>query len=141
MERPQEIPPNGRTSSLDGTSLGREASRATRALAVLLREHLALARIELTNEGKRVVIHSAVALGALPFFLSALVILSVALALGLGEWLGVAWGFLVVGVLELSIAGALALYGGKKLREERSRTFAHTRRELRKDRSIGRVFR
>lgn len=126
-------------SEIPRTSLPREIARAARALRVLVREHVKLAQIELRNEGRRVVIHSAVVLVALPFLLTALVILSVALALGLSAWVGPAWAFLFVGLLDLGIGGALALYGSSKLREEPLRTLRHTRRELQKDRAMVRV--
>jgi len=119
-----------------------DLGRLARATGALIRDHAILARVEAKQEGKRLAVNASVGAAALPFALTALLMLSVALAVGLSRWLGVGWAFLLVGLLDLAIAGLLATFAALRLREEPSRALALTREELGNDRRMARrVFR
>ncbi|MCW2607062.1 MAG: hypothetical protein JWO60_1755 [Frankiales bacterium] len=97
-------------------SLGELVAHATADLSSLLRQELALAKVELKTEvvsaGK-----GAGMLGGAGFSgLFALVFLSISAAYGI-SWLGVPLGcaFFTVGLLYLVVAGVLALLGKKNL--------------------------
>lgn len=115
-----------------------DLGRLARASGALLRDHALLAREEAKEEGRRVAINASMGATALPFALTALIMLSVALAVGLSGWLGVGWAFLVVGLLDLAIAGILAGLAALRLRREPSRALARTKAELAKDREMAR---
>ena len=112
-----------RTSEGPGTeaSLGELVAQATQDLSQLLRQELALAKVELKQEaasaGK-----GAGMLGAAGFAgVLGLVFLSVTAAYAI-SWLGpgLGWGFFVVAVLYLLVAAALALLGKKSLQKVRA---------------------
>ena len=107
-----------------------DLGRLARASGALLRDHALLAREEAKEEGRRVAINASMGATALPFALTALIMLSVALAVGLSGWLGVGWAFLVVGLLDLAIAGILAGLAALRLRREPSRALARTKAEM-----------
>ncbi|HLV59783.1 MAG TPA: phage holin family protein [Fredinandcohnia sp.] len=119
-------------------SVFRDLGRLARALGALLRDHAVLARVEAREEGKRVAIDASAGVAALPFAFTALIMLSVALAVGLSGWIGVGWAFFAVGLLDLAIAGVLATFAALRLRKEPARTLALTREELARDREMAR---
>ncbi|WP_373045128.1 phage holin family protein [Vulgatibacter sp.] len=99
--------------------LGREVKRLTDALSRLVRDHMDLAKAELREDARRYALDAAFGATALPFAFAALLLLDVALALGLGGWLGMAWGFVVVGALNFTVA---AILGGLALERIRKHT-------------------
>src|SRR5690606_19084630 len=88
--------------------------------------------------GKKVALNASMGVAALPFALTALIMLSVALAVGLSSWLGAGWAFLVVGLLDLAIAGVPGAFAALRLQDEPSRALSHTKEELAKDRAMAR---
>ena len=99
-------------------SLGQLVAHATQDLSALLRQEVALAKLELKSEvvsaGK-----GAGMLGGAGFAgLFALIFLSISAAYGI-SWLGIGlgWGFFIVGVLYLVVAAVLALGGKKNLQK------------------------
>jgi hypothetical protein len=103
-----------RTTSADA-SLGELVATATRDLSSLVRQEVALAKVELKREvaaaGK-----GAGMLGAAGFAgLLGLVFLSVAAAYALGRVVPLGTGFLIVGAVYVLVAGVLALTGKKSL--------------------------
>lgn len=98
-------------------SLGELVATATKDMSALLRQEVELAKAELKRDiakaGKGVGLFS----GAGVLGLLAVVFLSVALAYGIAGLfdISVGWGFLVLGVLYLVVAGVLALLGKKQI--------------------------
>jgi len=127
---------DGRSSRMGG--LLADLGKLARATGALIRDHAILAREEARQTGKRTAIDVSMGVVALPFALTALIMLSAALAVGLSRWLGVGWAFFVVGLLDLAIAGLLGLYAALRLRQARERTMALTREELERDRQMAR---
>ena len=109
-----------RTSEGPGTepSLGELVAHATKDLSQLLRQELALAKLELKEEAVNAGKGAAMLGGAGGAGLFALVFLSIAAAYAI-SWLGIplGWGFFVVGVLYLLVAAVLALLGKKNLQK------------------------
>ena len=98
-------------------SLGELVAKATADVSTLMRKEVELAKVEIkrevVNAGK-----GAGAFGAAGFAgLLALLFLSISLAYGISKLLGdhVGWGFFIVGLLYLIVAGAAALFGKKSL--------------------------
>jgi Putative Actinobacterial Holin-X, holin superfamily III len=107
------------TSGADGASeksLGELVATATKDLSLLVSQEVALAKAELKKE----VAHAgkgAGMLGGAGFLgLFALIFLSISLAYAI-SWFGIGlgWGFFIVGMLYLVVAGVLALLGKKQL--------------------------
>ena len=109
-----------RTSEGPGTdaSLGELVAHATQDLSQLLRQELALAKLELKKEAVNAGKGAAMLGGAGGAGLFALVFLSIAAAYGI-SWLGIplGWGFFVVGALYLLVAAVLGLLGKKNLQK------------------------
>ena len=98
-------------------SLGELVAKATADVSTLMRKEVELAKVEIkrevVNAGK-----GAGAFGAAGFAaLFGLLFLSIALAYGISKLLGdhVGWGFFIVALLYLAVAGAAALFGKKSL--------------------------
>ena len=98
-------------------SLGELVAKATADVSTLMRKEVELAKVEIkrevVNAGK-----GAGAFGAAGFAaLLGLLFLSIALAYGISKLLGdhVGWGFFIVALLYLIVAGAAALFGKKSL--------------------------
>ena len=97
-------------------SLGELVAAATKDLSLLVSQEVALAKAELKKE----VAHAgkgAGMLGGAGFLgLFALIFLSIALAYAI-SWFGIGlgWGFFIVGMLYLVVAGVLALLGKKQI--------------------------
>jgi hypothetical protein len=103
-----------RTTSADA-SLGELVATATRDLSSLMRQEVALAKVELKREvaaaGK-----GAGMLGGAGFAgVLGLLFLSVAAAYALGRVVPLGTGFLIVGAAYVLVAGVLALMGKKSL--------------------------
>jgi hypothetical protein len=103
-----------RTTSADA-SLGELVATATRDLSSLVRQEVALAKVELKREvaaaGK-----GAGMLGGAGFAgVLGLLFLSVAAAYALGRVVPLGTGFLIVGAAYVLVAGVLALMGKKSL--------------------------
>lgn len=99
-------------------SLGELVAHATQDLSSLLRQELALAKLELKSEVKSAGKGAGMLGGAGFAGLFALVFLSISAAYGI-SWLGVplGWGFFTVGLLYLLAAAVLALGGKKNLQK------------------------
>ncbi len=107
---------DGSTHGSSEKSLGELVATATKDLSLLVSQEVALAKAELKKE----VAHAgkgAGMLGGAGFMgLFALIFLSIALAYAI-SWFGIGlgWGFFIVGMLYLVVAGVLALLGKKQL--------------------------
>lgn len=112
MTAPTARPPVGEPS------LGELVTHATKDLSQLLRQELALAKLELKKEAVNAGKGAAMLGGAGGAGLFALVFLSISAAYGI-SWLGIplGWGFFVVGALYLLVAAVLALLGKKNLQK------------------------
>ncbi len=118
------IPPAGpRSSTASSTSqgetsrsLGHLVSDATRDLSALVKNEIALAKIELRDDAKAAAKGGAMFGAAAALGLLALILLSFAAVYGLVA-LGLAqgWSFLIVAAVFLLVAGILALIGKKAL--------------------------
>ncbi len=98
------------------TSLGDLVARATKDLSVLVQQEVALAKTEIKKEVAAAGKGAGMFGGAGLTGLFALIFLSISAAYGI-SWLGLplGWGFFVVGLLYLIVAGVLALLGKKQI--------------------------
>lgn len=98
------------------TSPGQLASEVAKDMSTLVRQEVALAKAELSQEAKT----AGTAVGAFGgagfagYFV--LLFLSLAAMFGLDSFMPIGWAALIVGVVWAVIAGVLALVGRKKLK-------------------------
>ena len=98
-------------------SLGELVAKATADVSTLMRKEVELAKVEI----KREVVNAGKGAGAFGVAgvagLIALLFLSIALAYGISKIIGdhVGWGFFIVALLYLLVAGGAALFGKKSL--------------------------
>lgn len=102
-----------RTTTSADVSLGELVATATRDLSSLVRQEVALARVEIKRDVVAAGKGAGMFGGAGFTGVLGLVFLSVAAAYALGEVVPLGAGFLIVGAAYLLVAGVLAL-GGKK---------------------------
>ncbi len=97
-------------------SLGELVATATKDLSVLVQQEVALAKTEIKKEVAAAGKGAGMFGGAGLTGLFALVFLSISLAYAI-SWFGIGlgWGFFIVGMLYLVVAGVLALLGKKQL--------------------------
>lgn len=124
------------TSSNGINGLKPAFERLTDGLSTLVKQHLELARYELKQDmsttGKRLGIIAACAVVALIGYLTLL-----GAGILLAAWLGGALAAFIttaaIAVVHLALAGGLAAYFGKQLREEKPVDLAQTNDELKED--------
>ena len=98
-------------------SLGELVAKATADVSTLMRKEVELAKVEIkrevVNAGKGAGAFGAAGVAAL----LGLLFLSIALAYGISKLIGdhVGWGFFIVAVLYLLVAGGAALFGKKSM--------------------------
>ena len=97
-------------------SLGELVATATKDLSVLVSQEVALAKAELKKEVAHAGKGAGMLGGAGLTGLFALIFLSIAAAYAI-SWFGIGlgWGFFIVGMLYLVVAGVLALLGKKQI--------------------------
>lgn len=101
-------------------SLGDLVHDATQHAQTMLRDEMALARMEVKEDVRQAVAGIALFSAAGVTALLAVLMLSVAAALGVGTAIGEGWawlGFVIVGVVYLLIAGGSALAGKEQAEE------------------------
>lgn len=99
-------------------SIGELVGRLTDDFGALVRDHVQLAKEEITDEVKQAGRGAGLIGGSALSGWTAVMLLSFALAWGLGElWDNVWLGFLVVGLLWAIVAGALFVYGRRELQD------------------------
>lgn len=99
----------------------------------LMSAHLELFRTELKADAKRLGRDAAMGAAAVPFLAVAFAMLNVSLAFGLGSFIGLGWGFFVVGLVDALVGGGVGLASSRKLKADAPR-FDDTAAELRRDR-------
>ncbi|MDQ1727187.1 MAG: hypothetical protein QOK14_1232 [Frankiaceae bacterium] len=99
------------TMQQEDKSLGELVASATKDLGELVRSEVALAKAEVRRELTSVAKAGAMFGAAGVLGHTALLFVSVAVALGIGALIGDGWGFLIVGFLYGGLAGILALVG------------------------------
>lgn len=99
----------------DGPSLGELVATATRDLSTLVHKEIELAKLEISGEVKKAGLGAGLFGGAGFLGFLATIFLSIALAFGIGYFTGLGWGFLIVGVLYLLLAGVFALIGKRQI--------------------------
>jgi len=82
--------------SADSRSLGELVATATRDLSTLVRKEIELAKLEVSGEVKKAGLGAGLFGGAGFLGFLATIFLSIALAFGIGHFIGLGWGFLVV---------------------------------------------
>ena len=105
------------SSSADGErSLGELVAAATKDLSLLVQQEVALAKVEIKKEVAAAGKGAGMFGGAGLTGLFALIFLSISLAYAI-SWFGIGlgWGFFIVGMLYLVVAGVLALLGKKQI--------------------------
>lgn len=126
----------------DGSSgVVRELRRLADATGRLVREHVDLARAELEQDARRIAGDAAMGVVALPFLLTAQLLLSAALALWIAEALGGPWAFAIVGGANLAAGAGLALLAAHRLRKDGKVELPATTEELERDRKMLRELR
>ncbi len=107
---------DGSTHGASEKSLGELVATATKDLSVLVSQEVALAKAELKKEVAHAGKGAGMLGGAGVTGLFALIFLSIALAYAI-SWFGIGlgWGFFIVGMLYLIVAGVLALLGKKQI--------------------------
>jgi hypothetical protein len=97
-------------------SLGELVATATKDLSVLVSQEVALAKAELKKEVAHAGKGAGMFGGAGFLGLLAVIFLSISLAYAI-SWFGIGlgWGFFIVGMLYVVVAGVLALLGKKQL--------------------------
>ncbi len=117
IEETERVRGNGRTRRSDpaGPSVTDSFRRLADGLARLLKDHIALAKIELAQDLKKAGKDVALAAAGLPSLFVGYVLLMCALGFLLGNWITNAGGFAVVGVLNMALGGSLAYVFGKRL--------------------------
>ena len=111
-------------------SLATQLSRIVDGLGRLLSQHLALAKLELSEEARALGGSLARIAAFLPFVLVGYALLCVALSLWLGRWLGREGGWAVIGGLNL-VGGALGVWLAARSLRARPGVLTATRNELR----------
>ena len=107
----------GRNGSSNGEkSLGELVAAATKDLSLLVQQEVALAKVEIKKEVAAAGKGAGMFGGAGLTGLFALIFLSISLAYAI-SWFGIGlgWGFFIVGMLYLIVAGVLALLGKKQI--------------------------
>lgn len=107
-----------RKDDSDG-SIASLVSRMADGMGKLVSQHLALAKLELTEDAKAVGGEVAKVAVFLPFVLVGYALLMVALSVVLARWLGLAGGFAVVGGLNLAGGAAAAGLAVARLRSRK----------------------
>jgi hypothetical protein len=97
-------------------SLGELVATATKDLSLLVQQEVALAKVEIKKEVAAAGKGAGMFGGAGLTGLFALIFLSISLAYAI-SWFGIGlgWGFFIVGMLYLVVAGVLALLGKKQI--------------------------
>lgn len=106
-ESPDEQPP------VDEATLGQLVARASHDLSMLLHKEIELAKVELLSSAKAAGLGAGLLGGAGLMAYFGGIFLSIALAFGIGYFLGLGYGFLIVGGAYLLLGGLLALIGKK----------------------------
>jgi len=114
--------------------------RLADAMSRLVRDHVDLAKAELREDARRYAVDAALGTSALPFFLAALLLFDVALALGLASVFGTAWAFALTGVLNLAVGGALGGVAAARFRKH-ERPLPETSAELQRNAALVRQLR
>jgi uncharacterized membrane protein YqjE len=120
----------------DGNGVGRELRRLADATGRLVREHVDLARVELKEDARRLASDAALGVVAIPFLLTAHLLLSAALALWIAQALGAPWAFALVGGGNLAAGAGLGIVAARRLRRDGGVELPATAEELRKDRAM-----
>jgi putative superfamily III holin-X len=98
-------------------SLGQLVATASRDLSLLVHKEFELIKAELADDAKHAGIGAGFLGGGGFLALLGLVFLSFALGFALSASVGLGWGFFIVAMIYLVLAGGLALAGVKNVRE------------------------
>ena len=96
-------------------SLGDLVGELTREFSQLVASHVDLAKVELKEDVRQAGRAGGMLGGAGASALIAAIILSMAAAWGLGEWMEPGWAFLIVGAIWAIAAAALAAAGKQRI--------------------------
>lgn len=108
--------------------------RAADALVRLVKEHLALARVELRHDLKVAAKDAAFAMAGVPILLIGWALMMVAFALALAPLTGSAAAFALVGLLNLAAGAGVSVVFVRRLTREDRPDMEHTSRVLEEDR-------
>lgn len=107
-----------RKDESDG-SIAQLVARMADGLGRLLSQHVALAKLELSEDARAVGTEVAKVTVFLPFVLTGYLLLMAALGIALAQWLGVAGGLALVGGVNLVGGGAAAALALSRLRRRK----------------------
>lgn len=102
----------------------------------LVRDHIELAKIELQESVKKVVRDSALVGAGAAIALLGYVLLTIAVAIGLGHEVGMARGFLLVSAFHVLVGGLLVTVFAKRLKGKDKPGLPATTTELKRDREF-----
>ncbi len=108
-----QMPPNG------SNGIGNQMQRIVDGFATLVREHVALARLEFIEDAKAVGGDAARVAIFAPFLLVGYLLTCVAVGVFIGNAIGAGWGFLIVGALNLLVGGVGLMVALSHLRKRR----------------------
>ena len=128
------MPPRGPDPQSASPTAGDALRRAADALVRLVKEHLALVRVELRKDLRRAGRDAVFAVAGVPLVIVGWALLMVALALAIAPWVGAAGGFAVVAVLNLAVGGGVMSIFARKLTGDDRPDLDETTRELQEDR-------
>jgi uncharacterized membrane protein YqjE len=101
----------------EGQGIAAHVTRVAEGLAKLLTEHLALARLELGEDAKRLARNAGFVAAFLPFVLLGYALVCVAVALWLTTWLVPAAAFGLVGGVNVAVGGTGVALALRKMRQ------------------------
>lgn len=98
-------------STKDDVTIGRLVAEASRDLSALLQAEIQLAKSEMTFSAKAGGIGAAMFLAAGFFAMLMTIMLAIGVALLIGTWVGVMWGFFIVAGLLLLLTALVVVIG------------------------------
>lgn len=102
-----------------GNGIAAQMQRIADGFGTLVRDHLALARIEAVEDAKSLGGDVARVAVFAPFLLLGYALLCVAASVAIGQALGMAWGFVIVAGVNLLVGGVGVGLGLSRLRQRR----------------------
>lgn len=120
----------------DGSVLARELRRLADATGRLVKQHVDLARFELQEDARKLALDAALGAAALPFLLTAQILLSAALALWIADALGATPAFAIVGGSNLAAGVILGILAARRLRRSAHVDLSATAEELQRNRAM-----
>jgi uncharacterized membrane protein YqjE len=125
--------PSESTKTVSANSIADALQGLSQGLSSLVKGHLALARVELTEDLKRTAKETSMQLAGIPLLLAGYVLLFIALGALLALAMPVWVAFLICSLVNIGAGAALVAWGRRQVKKSRIQLSA-TKTELRRDR-------